>query len=66
MRAPSTDSPGYDTPGRLTLRSMIPRGDRLTGVSYPEEISIHILTNDSPGYDTPGRLTLRSMRPRGD
>ena len=41
------DSPGHDTPGRLTCRVVIPRGDWLGGVWYPGEI-------DWLGYDTPG------------
>ena len=56
-----SDLRGSHTPGRLTQRSMIPRGDELAGVWDPGEILTQILTNDSPGYDT-----LRSMKPRGD
>ena len=41
------DSAQYETPGRLTLRSMIPRGDWLCAVCNPGEI-------DSAQYHTPG------------
>ena len=32
------DSPGYDTPGRLTRRVIIPQEDWLTGVSVSGEM----------------------------
>ena len=69
-----TDLPGYDTPGRLTRRgiipwgdwltgvSYVPRRDWLTGVSYPRKI-------DSPGrvpypgeIDSPGYHTPRRLK----
>ena len=54
-----SNSPGYNTPRRLTPRSMIPWGDWLRAVWYLGEI-------DSAQYDTSGRLTPCSMIPWRD
>ena len=61
-----SDSPGYDTLGRLTRRDIILREDQTRWVWYPGEI-------DPPGmiprgdwlagYDTLGRLTRRVWYP---
>ena len=53
----------YEKFGRITQRSMTPKGDWLPAVSYPREISPKKITIDSAQYHTAGRLTQRSLMP---
>ena len=63
-----SDSPQYDTPGKLTPRSMIPWGDGLAGVLYCREIFMKNLINAAKSYQNqryfnllvsgPGRFEL--------